>query len=70
MRVIQADIALALLLRIIERMGVKKGPGKLAADVFEPKFKMGMLVDGVMATIKGACADIEALLVGDFFRAN
>ena len=70
MRTIQADIALALLLRVIERMGVQKGPDKLSAHIFESKFEMGVLVDGVMAAVKRACADIEALLVGNFFRPD
>ena len=31
---------------------------------------MSVLVDGVMAAVEGSGADVEALLVGDFFRAN
>ena len=70
MGAIQPDIALALLLGIIERMGVEEGPDKLAADIFKSKFEMSVLVNGVVAAVKSACADIEALLVGDFFRAD
>jgi hypothetical protein len=42
----------------------------LAADVFEAKFEMGVLVDGVMAAIESCGADIEALFVGDFLGAD
>ena len=70
MGAVQADIALALLLGIIERMGVEKGPDKLAADIFESKFEMSVLVNGVVAAVEGACADVEALLVGNFFGAD
>ncbi len=31
---------------------------------------MGVLVNGVMAAVEGGGADVEALLVGDFFRAD
>ena len=63
---IEADVALALLFGIVERMRVKKRPDELAADVFQAELEMGVLVDGVMAAIKGGGADIQALLVGDF----
>jgi hypothetical protein len=42
----------------------------LAADVFEPEFEMGVLVDGVMAAVEGGGANVEALLVGNFFWAD
>ena len=48
-------------------MGVKEGPDELAADIFEAEFEMGVLVNGVMAAVEGGGADVEALLVGDFF---
>jgi hypothetical protein len=64
---IEADVALALLLGIVEGMRVEKRPDELAADIFETKFEMGVLVDGVMAAIKGGGADVKALLVSDFF---
>ncbi len=67
---IEADVTLALLLGIVKGMRVKEGPDELAADVFEAKFEMGVLVDGVMAAVEGGCANVEALLVGDFFRAD
>ena len=70
LRAIQADIALALLLGIVEGMRVEERPDELAANVFEAEFEMGVLVDGVMAAVKSACTDIEPLLVSDFFRAN
>jgi hypothetical protein len=51
-------------------MGVEEGPDELAGDIFETKFEMGVLENGVMAAVEGGCADIEALLVGDFFGAD
>ena len=70
LRAVQANVALALLLGIVKGMRVEEGPDELAADVFEAKFEMGVLVDGVMAAVEGGCANVEALLVGDFFRAD
>jgi hypothetical protein len=49
---------------------MKKGPDKLAADVFQAEFEMRVLVHGVMAAVEGGCADIEALFVGDFVRGD
>ena len=67
MRAVEADVTLALLLGIVEGMGVEEGPDELAADIFEAEFEMGMLVDGVMAAVERGGADVEALLFGDFF---
>lgn len=64
---IEPDVALALLLGIVEGVGVEEGPDELTAYVFEAEFEMGVLVDGVMATIESGGADVEALFVGDFF---
>ena len=51
-------------------MRVKERPDELAADIFQAKFEMRVLVYGVMAAVKGCGADIDALLVGDFFRTD
>ena len=67
---VHADVALALLFGIVERVGVEKRPDELAADVFEAEFEMGVLEDGVVSTVESGCADVEALLVGDFFGRN
>src|SRR5487761_1676369 len=67
---IEADVSLALLFGIVERMGVKEGPYKLSAHVLEAKFEMRVLIYGVMPAIKSGRADIDALLFRDFFRAN
>jgi hypothetical protein len=56
-----------LLLGIVEGVGVEKGPDELAADILQAEFEMGVLVDGVMAAVESGGADVEALLVGDFF---
>ncbi len=70
LRAVQADVALALLLGIVEGMGVEEGPDELAGNVFQAELEMGVLVDGVMAAVEGGRADVEALLVGDFFGAD
>ncbi len=51
-------------------MGVKKGPDELAADVFEAELERGVLEYGMVAAIECGGADIEALLVGDFFGSD
>src|SRR5882762_218244 len=70
LRAVQADVALALLLGIVKGMRVEERPNKLATDVFEAKFEMSMLVDGVMAAVEGGGADVHALLLGDLFGAD
>jgi len=70
LRAVEADVALALLLGIVERVGVEEGPDKLAADVFEAEFEMGVLEDGVMAAVESGGADVEALLIGNFLGAD
>ena len=70
LRAVEADVALALLLGIVERVRVEERPDELAADVFEAEFEMGVLEDGVMAAVESGGADVEALLVGDFFGAD
>src|SRR5262249_23498713 len=67
---IEANVALALLLGIVEGMRVEKRPDELAADVFEAELKMRVLVDGVMTTVEGSCANVEALLIGDLLGNN
>ena len=67
---VQSDVALTLLFGIIKRVGVQEGPDELAADVFEAEFKMCVLVDGVVAAVKGARADVDTLLVGNLFGSD
>ncbi len=69
LRALHADIALALLLRIVERMRVKEGPDKLPAHVFQAEFKMRVLIYGVVAAVEGGGTDIHALFVGDLLRS-
>src|SRR5215472_9138729 len=69
-RAVETYIALTLLLGIVKRMGVKKRPNELAADVFEAEFEMSVLIDGVVAAVERGGADVEALLVGDFFGSD
>ncbi len=67
LRTIEADVALALLLGIVEGVGVEEGPDELAADIFQAEFEMGVLIDSVMAAVESGGTDVETLLVGDFF---
>src|SRR5579863_676525 len=67
---IQADVSLALLLRIVKRMSVKKRPDELSTDVFDAEFEMRVLVNGVVAAVESGRADVEALLVGDFVGSD
>ena len=64
-RAVVADVALALLLGVIERMGVQERPDELAADVFEAKLEVRVLIDGVVTGVKRGGADRGALLFGD-----
>ena len=70
LRAIQPHVALALLLGIVERMGVQERPHELAADVFQAELEMGVLENRVMAAEVGGRADIHPLLLGDFFGAD
>src|SRR5439155_24973923 len=57
LRAVQTNVALALLLGIVKGMRVEKRPDELAADVFKAEFEMGVLIDGVMATVERGGAD-------------
>src|SRR5258706_9641801 len=70
LRAVEADVALTLLLGIVKGMRVEEGPDELAGDIFEAELEMGVLENGVMSAVEGGGADVEALLVGDFFRAD
>ena len=69
-RAIQPHIALALLFGIVKRMGVQERPHELPADIFQAKFKVRVLVNGVVAGKKRGRADGGALLLGDLFRRD
>jgi len=49
---------------------MEKRPDELAADVFEAEFERGVLEDGVVAAVESGGANVEALLVGDFFGSD
>src|SRR5947208_21132 len=70
LRAIHADVTLALLLGIVERMSVKEGPDELTTDVFEAEFEVRMLVNRMMTAEKSGGANVEALLVVDFFGTD
>src|SRR3982074_2889632 len=67
---VQAHVALALLLRVVKGMRVQERPDKLPADVFQAKFKMRVLVNRMVTTEKSGRANLQPLLVGDFLRAD
>ncbi len=67
---VHANVALALLFGIVKGVRVEKRPDELAADIFEAEFEGGVLEDGVMTAVEGGGADVEALLVGDFFGSD
>ena len=69
-RAIVADVALALLLGVVEGMGVQERPDELAADVFEAKLEVRVLIDGVVAGVERGGADGGALLFGDLLRTD
>src|SRR5262249_11071228 len=69
-RAVQSHVALALLFGIVKRMRVQERPDKLAAYILEPEFKMRVLIDRVMPAVKRGCANVDALLVCNFFRAD
>jgi hypothetical protein len=47
-------------------MRVQKRPNELPAHVFEAKFEMRVLVDGMVAAVESTRANIQALLIGNF----
>ena len=67
MRAIEPDVALALLFGVIERVCMEERPDKLPADILQAKLEVRVLVDRVVAAVKGGGADVEPLLVGDLF---
>jgi hypothetical protein len=67
---VHANVTLRLLFGVVEGMRVEEGPDKLAADVFQAEFEMRVLVDGVMSAEESGGANVEALLVIDFFGAD
>ena len=67
---VQANVALALLLRVVKRMSVKEGPYELAAYVLKTEFEMRVLIDGMMAGIKSGRTYGGALFFGDLLRRN
>ena len=67
---VEANVTLALLLRVVKRMSVKEGPYELAAYVFETEFEMRVLIDSVMAGVKSGRTYGGALLFGDLLRRN
>ncbi len=49
---------------------MQKRPDELPADVFESKFKMRVLINGMVAAEKSGRANLQPLFVSNFFRAN
>jgi hypothetical protein len=40
------------------------------ANVLDSEFELRVLIHGVMPAIESGCADVEALLIGDFVGSN
>ena len=51
-------------------MRVEKRPDKLAADVFQPKLEVRVLVNRVMPAIESGRADVQPLFVRDLLGLN
>ena len=69
-RLLQLDVALARLLRVVERIGVQERPDELSRHVLETKLEVRVLIDRVVARIERQPADEIALRFGDFRRRN
>ncbi len=65
MRFVEAHVALALLLGVVEREGVQEAPHELARDSRERELEGGVLIDGVVTALEGERADVAALAIGD-----
>ena len=64
-RLAQLDVALALLLGVVERVAVERAPDELPRHVLEAELEVRVLVDGVVTGVEGELADRVALLLGD-----
>jgi len=62
-----ANVALGLLLGIVERVSVEERPDELAADILQTEFEMGVLKNSMVAAEESCGANVEALLVVDVF---
>ena len=69
-RLLQLDVALAGLLRVVERVRVEERPHEMARDVLESELEVRVLIDGVVAGVEGERADGVALLLGDLVGAD
>jgi len=65
-RLLQLDVALARLLRVVKGVRVQERPHELARDVLEAELEVRVLVDRVMAGVERQRANRVALLVRDF----
>ena len=69
-RLPQLDVALARLLRVVERVRVQERPDELPRDVLEAELEVRVLIDGVMAGVERQRADRVALRIGHFGRGD
>ena len=60
-RLVQLDVALTLLLGVVERVAVQERPDELPRDVLETELEVRVLVDGVVTALVGQPADVLAL---------
>src|SRR5690606_9785304 len=67
---LQLDVALAGLLRVVERVGVQDAPDELPRHVLEPELEMRVLEDGMVPAFEGQRPDGVALLLGHLLPRN
>ena len=60
-----SNVALALLVRIVKRKAMQNGPNELARDVLEAEFERRVLVNRVVTRVERQGADRIALPFGD-----
>ena len=67
---VEADVALALLLRVVEREAVQERPDELTRNPGERELEGRVLEHGVVAALEGEGADAAPLALGDLVRLD
>ena len=67
---VEAHVALALLLGVVEREAVQEGPDQLARDPGERELEGRVLEHRVVTALEGERADAAALALGDLVRLD
>ena len=69
-RLVEHDVALALLLRVVERKRVQERPDQLAGDARERELEGCVLEHRMVSTVEGEGADPAALALGHLLGAD